>query len=29
MTFWAVSDLNNSELQEFVHLLQNQSSAAP
>jgi anti-sigma factor RsiW len=23
MTFWAVSDLSNSELQEFVHLVQN------
>jgi len=26
MTFWAVSDLNNAELQEFVQLVQNQTS---
>jgi anti-sigma factor RsiW len=26
MTYWAVSDLNNSELQEFVQLVQNQAS---
>lgn len=28
MTFWAASDLNNSELQEFVQLVQNQTSPA-
>ena len=28
MTFWAASDLNNSELQEFVRLIQNQTSPA-
>jgi anti-sigma factor RsiW len=26
MTYWAVSDLNSSELQEFVQLIQNQAS---
>jgi len=26
MTFWAASDLNNSELQEFIRLIQNQTS---
>jgi hypothetical protein len=26
MTYWAVSDLNNAELQEFVQLVQNQTS---
>ena len=26
MTYWAVSDLNSSELQEFVQLVQNQTS---
>jgi len=29
MTYWAVSDLNSSELQEFVHLVQNHSTRAP
>jgi anti-sigma factor RsiW len=31
MTYWAVSDLNNSELQGFVHQVQNQilSTASP
>ncbi len=29
MTFWAVSDLNNSELEQFVHLVQNHSRATP
>jgi anti-sigma factor RsiW len=28
-TFWAASDLNNSELQEFAQLVQNQTSPAP
>jgi anti-sigma factor RsiW len=26
MTFWAASDLNNAELQEFIELVQNQTS---
>jgi len=29
MTYWAVSDLNDSELQEFVRLLQHQAAPAP
>ena len=29
MTYWAVSDLNSSELQEFVHLLQKHTRGAP
>jgi anti-sigma factor RsiW len=28
MTFWAVSDLNNAELQKFVQLVQNQTSSS-
>ena len=28
MTFWAVSDLNNTELQKFVQLVQNQTSSS-
>ena len=28
MTYWAASDLNNAELQEFVQLVQNQTSPA-
>ena len=29
MSYWAVSDLNSSELQEFVHLVQNHTRGAP
>src|SRR5205823_14311328 len=29
MTFWAVSDLNPSELQEFVHLVRNHTTRTP
>jgi anti-sigma factor RsiW len=29
MTYWAISDLNNAELQEFVQLMQNPASATP
>ena len=29
MTYWAVSDLNSSELQEFVHLVQNHPTRVP
>jgi anti-sigma factor RsiW len=26
MTYWAISDVNNPELQQFVQLIQNQTS---